>query len=206
MDTNADYSLTADSGSDTVAAVATLDNVTLTPAPSPRIPPSWPKISEPAIRWGVTPTTASTISIPCWDAVRWIVPACFGAEQFTGDFVLTVLQPTRLPEPATLASGIMIRDSMDDGPMAFVGRIRPGPIPSFVWRTNPKGGTGGLNGITCDDDGSAWFGAVIKSPPCMPPTTPASPGRGLRWASRKPSSCSRQFWRVCIAITPGAWA
>jgi hypothetical protein len=45
-------------------------------------------------------------------------------------------------------SGIMIRDTMDDGPMIHVGRNPTSAYSCYIWRTNNKGATDGLNGIT----------------------------------------------------------
>jgi hypothetical protein len=72
----------------------------------------------------------------------------FWGEQFVGDFVLTALQLDATSSGNDSRSGIMVRDSMDNGPMVFLGRNPQGAFASFVWRTNPKGGTSGLNGIT----------------------------------------------------------
>jgi hypothetical protein len=72
----------------------------------------------------------------------------FYGQSYSGDFVLTALQTDATSGATDARSGIMIRDTMDNGAMAFVGRIPTGSYASFVWRTNPKGGTSGLNGIT----------------------------------------------------------
>jgi hypothetical protein len=146
MDLAADYSLTGDSGSDTVAATAVFDEVTLTPAPSgPAMLPE---------DFGAG-TQAGTYSYSAGTDLHTLVgqgsidsSGMFWGEQFTGDFVLTAYQTDATSNANDARSGIMVRDSMDDGAMAFVGRNPQGSFSSFVWRTNPKGGTSGLNGIT----------------------------------------------------------
>jgi hypothetical protein len=72
----------------------------------------------------------------------------YWGQEFTGDFTVTVLLTNATSGASSALSGLLVRDSMDDGPMAYLGRIPTGSYNSFVWRTNPKGGTSGLNGIT----------------------------------------------------------
>ncbi|MBI5383681.1 MAG: PKD domain-containing protein [Verrucomicrobia bacterium] len=146
MDATADFSLTADSGSDTVAATAAFDGVALTPAPS-----------GPATLAEDFGDAAQAGSY-AYDAVNDIHTlqgkgsidgsGMFWGQQFTGDFTLTALQTNATSNAMDARSGIMIRDCMDNGAMAFLGRNPQGAFSSFVWRTNPKGGTSGLNGIT----------------------------------------------------------
>ena len=146
MDASADYSLTADSGSDTVAASATLDHLTLTPAPVG--PATLAEDFGDGTQAGTYSYVSGTDTHTLMGQGRLDGSGFFWGEQFAGDFVLTVLQFDATSGATDARSGIMIRDCMDNGAMAFVGRIPTGSYASFVWRTNPKGGTSGLNGIT----------------------------------------------------------
>jgi len=146
MDTTAGYSLTADSGSDTVLATAVFDNLALTPAPV--------GTAELAEDFGAG-TQAGTYSYDAVNDIHTLAgqgsldgSGMFWGREFSGDFILTVFMTNATSGASSARSGIIVRDSMDDGPMAFVGRIPTGSYNSFVWRTNPKGGTSGLNGIT----------------------------------------------------------
>ncbi|HEU0009181.1 MAG TPA: Calx-beta domain-containing protein [Verrucomicrobiae bacterium] len=146
MDATADYSLAADSGSDTVLATAVFDSLALTPAPS--------GTAELAEDFGAGTQTGTY----AYDALNDLYTVAgqgsldgsgmFWGREFSGDFILTALLTNATSGASSARSGIIVRDSMDDGPMAFVGRIPTGSYNSFVWRTNPKGGTSGLNGIT----------------------------------------------------------
>ena len=146
MDASADYALVADSGSDTVTATALFDQLALTPAP---VDPA--QLAE---DFG-SGAQAGTYSYDPTNDLHTLVgkgsldgSGMFWGRQVSGDFILTVLQTNATSAATDARSGLMVRDSMDDGPMAFVGRIPTGSYASFVWRTNPKGGTSGLNGIT----------------------------------------------------------
>jgi hypothetical protein len=147
MDATADYSLTADSGSDTVAASVTFDNLTLTPAPAGTV-----QVAEDfgdGTQTGAYSYVAGTDTHTVMGKGSLDGSGMFwGGGQFSGDFILTALQLDATSNGNDSRSGIMVRDSMDDAPMAFLGRNPQGAFPSFVWRTNPKGGTSGLNGIT----------------------------------------------------------
>ncbi len=147
MDAGADYSLTCASGNDTVAATANFDNVALTPAASG--PAELVEDFGDATQVGTYSYTAATdIHLMNGQPGGLDSKSIFRGQSVTGDFVLTVLQLDATSGADSAYSGIMIRDSMDDGPMAFVGRNPFGAYSSFVWRTNSKGSTSGLNGIT----------------------------------------------------------
>ena len=62
----------------------------------------------------------------------------FWGQQFSGDFILTALQLDATSNGNDSRSGIMVRDSMDDGPMVFLDCNPQGAYSSFVWRTNPN--------------------------------------------------------------------
>ena len=146
MDATADYALVADSGSDTVLATAQFDQLALTPAPT--------NTAQLAEDFGAG-TQAGSYTYDTTNDLHTLVgtgsldgSGNFWGQQVSGDFILTVLMTNATSAATDARSGLMVRDSMDDGPMAFIGRIPTGSYPSFVWRTNPKGGTSGLNGIT----------------------------------------------------------
>ena len=133
-------------GSDTVAATATFDHLTLTPAPV------GPAVLAEDFGDGTQAGTYSYVSGTDTHTLQGQGSldgsGMFWGQQFVGDFILTVLQLDATSGATDARSGIMIRDTMDNGAMASVGRIPTGSYASFVWRSNPKGGTGGLNGIT----------------------------------------------------------
>lgn len=147
MDAGAVYSLTCASGSDTVAATASFDQLELIPAATGN-----GSIVE---DFGAGTQTGTYSYIAATDThVMNGQPggldssSIFRGQGVTGDFILTVLQLDATSGAANAYSGIMIRDTMDDGPMAFVGRNPFSAYSSFIWRTNAKGGTSGLNGIS----------------------------------------------------------
>ena len=146
MDATADFSLLGDSGSDTSAASITMDQVSLTPAPVG--PASLAEDFGDAVQVGTYSYAAATDTHTLVGRGSLDGSGTFRGEQFTGDFIFTALQTDATSSANNARSGIMVRDSMDNGPMAFVGRNPVGSFSSFVWRTNPKGGTSGLNGIT----------------------------------------------------------
>ncbi|MEY2409805.1 MAG: hypothetical protein QOF48_2475 [Verrucomicrobiota bacterium] len=146
MDATADYGMTADSGSDTVAASVVFDNLALAPAVAGAV-----QIAEDfgdGTQTGSYSYSAGTDTHTLMGKGSLDGSGFFWGEQFSGDFVLTVLQLDATSNGNDSRSGILVRDTMDDGPMAFLGRNPQGAFSSFVWRTNPKGGTSGLNGIT----------------------------------------------------------
>ena len=146
MDATADYSLTADSGSDTAAARVSCDNLTLTPTP----------VGAAALAEDFGDGTQ--VGTYAYDSVNDIHTlngdgsldgsGLFRGEQFAGDFILTVLQTNATSSANSSLSGIMIRDTMDNGAMVFFGRNPNGSFACYVWRTNPKGGTSSLAGVT----------------------------------------------------------
>lgn len=146
MDAGAVYSLTCASGSDTAASTASFDQLTLTPAAGPG------EVLEDfgdGTQTGTYSYTAATdLYVMNGQPGGLDSKSIFRGQSVTGDFVLTVLQLDATSGAANAYSGVMIRDSMDDGPMAFVGRNPFSAYSSFIWRTNSKGGTSGLNGIS----------------------------------------------------------
>src|SRR5436190_3848768 len=80
-------------------------------------------------------------------------------EQFTGDFILTALQLDATSNGNDSRSGIMIRDTMDNGAMVFFGRNPQGAFGCYVWRTNPGGSTASLNGVT---QKQRWFRLIRR--------------------------------------------
>jgi len=157
MDATADYSMTGHSGSDTVSATAIFDNVTLTP------PASGPAMLAEDFGAG---TQVGTYSYSAGTDTHTLNgdgsldgSGMFWGEQFTGDFILTALQLDATSNGNDSRSGIMIRDSMDNGAMVFFGRNPQGAFGCFVWRTNPGGSTASLNGVT---QKQRWFRLVRR--------------------------------------------
>ena len=147
MDDGADYSLSCNSGSDTVPSSAVFDNVALTPAAAGTavLLEDFGSGTQTGIYAYDLATNKHTLS---GQPGGLDSAAIFRGEQVSGDFILTVLQLDATSNADSAYSGVMIRDSMDNGSMAFVGRNPFGAYSSFVWRTNSTGSTGGLNGIT----------------------------------------------------------
>jgi hypothetical protein len=146
MDASADYSVTADSGSDTVAATVSFDNLTLTPAPVG--PSALAEDFGDAAQIGTYAYNPATDTHTLEGDGSLDGSGMFWGQGFAGDFILTALQTDATSSANDSRSGIMIRDTLDNGAMAFVGRNPNGSFSCYVWRTNPKGGTSGLSGIT----------------------------------------------------------
>ncbi len=147
MDAGAVFSLTCASGSDTVAATASFDQLELTPAATG--PGGIVEDFGDGTQTGTYSYTAATDThVMNGQPGGLDSKSIFRGQGVTGDFILTVLQLDATSGAANAYSGIMIRDCMDDGPMAFVGRNPFSAYSSFIWRTNAKGGTSGLNGIS----------------------------------------------------------
>lgn len=147
MDATADYSVLAASGSDTATAAATVDNVSLTPAavgPATLIEDLGSGTQTGTYAYNAT-TNVHTLAGQSGSLDN---VAMFYGQSVTGDFVLTTLMTSATSGADSAMSGIMIRDSLDNGPMAFVGRNPFSAYSSFIWRTNSKGSTDGLNGIS----------------------------------------------------------
>ena len=147
MDNSADYSLSCNSGSDTVPSTAVFDNLALTPAAAGTavLLEDFGYGTQTGTYAYESATNKHTLSGQPGGLES---AAIFRGEQVSGDFILTVLQLDATSGADSAYSGVMIRDSMDNGAMAFVGRNPFGAYSSFVWRTNSTGSTGGLNGIT----------------------------------------------------------
>ena len=146
MDASADVSLVSHSGSDSAAAGAVFDQLSLDPTPT------GPAIIVEDFGDG---TQAGVYSYNPAGDIHTLAgdgsldgSGLFWGQQFVGDFILTALQIDASSSGNDSRSGIMIRDSFDNGAMAFVGRNPVSSFSSFVWRTNPKGSTSGLSGIT----------------------------------------------------------
>ncbi len=147
MDDGADYSLSCNSGSDTIPSTAVFDNLALTPAAvgTAVLLEDFSAGTQTGTYAYDSATNKHTLSGKTGGLES---ASIFRGEQVSGDFILTVLQLDATSNADSAYSGVMIRDSMDNGAMAFVGRNPFGSYSSFVWRTNAGGSTGGLNGIT----------------------------------------------------------
>ncbi|HEY0550617.1 MAG TPA: Calx-beta domain-containing protein, partial [Verrucomicrobiae bacterium] len=157
MDATADYSLTGASSSDTASATAIFDNVSLTPAASG--PATLMEDFGANAQVGTYSYNAGTDTHTLNGEGSLDGSGMFWGEQFTGDFILTVLQLDATSNGNDSRSGLMIRDSMDNGVMAFFGRNPQGSFGCFVWRTNPGGGTASLNGVTSK---TRWFRLIRR--------------------------------------------
>ena len=184
MDDGADYSLSCNSGSDTAGATAIFDNIALTPAAVGSA-----VLLEDFGSGTQTGTYAFSGGIHTLSGQPGGLESAsiFRGEQVSGDFILTVLQLDATSGADSAYSGVMIRDSMDDGAMAFVGRNPFGSYSSFVWRTNAKGSTGGLNGIT---QKTRWLRLVRRGNQVTAFHAPNNAGVPGIWAQLgQPQSC-----------------
>ncbi len=157
MDATADYSLTGASSSDTVSAAAVFDNVSLTPAASG--PATLMEDFGANAQVGTYSYNSGTDTHTMNGDGSLDGSGMFWGEQFTGDFILTVLQLDATSNGNDSRSGLMIRDSMDNGAMVFFGRNPQGAFGCYVWRTNPGGGTASLNGVTAKQ---RWFRLIRR--------------------------------------------
>ena len=157
MDATADFSLTGASGSDTVIATAAFDSVSLTPSavgPAVLAEDFGANAQVGTYTYDVGTDTHTLNGDGSLDG-----DGLFRGEQYTGDFVLTALQLDATSNGNDSRSGIMIRDSMDNGAMVFFGRNPQGSFGCYVWRTNPGGGTASLNGVT---QKQRWFRLIRR--------------------------------------------
>jgi len=139
--------LTATGNSTTPAnlCTATFDNVSLTPAPAgPAL------ISE---NFGTTPSTQATFA---FDGTTYTIAAAdsmdgngaFYGWQYHGDLMVTARLTDATSGALNAKSGIMIRESMDSGGYAHLGRITTGSFSGYIWRSVAAGGAGGVPSFT----------------------------------------------------------
>lgn len=139
--------LTATGNSATAGQVCTavFDNVALTPAPSgPAL------VTE---NFGTAPTTQATFA---FDGTTYTIGAAdsmdangaFYGWQYQGDLMVTAKLVDANSGALNAKSGIMIRESMDNGGYAHVGRIPTGSFSGYIWRSVAAGGTGGVPSFT----------------------------------------------------------
>ncbi len=124
---------------------ATFDNVALTPAPAgPAL------ISE---NFGTTPSTQATFA---FDGTTYTIAAADGMDgngafygwQYHGDLMVTARLTDATSGALSAKSGIMIRESMDNGGYAHLGRITTGSFSGYIWRSVAAGGGGGVPSFT----------------------------------------------------------
>ena len=139
--------ITATGNSTTPAnlCTATFDNVTLTPAPAgPAL------INE---NFGTTPSTQATFA---FDGTTYTIAAADGMDgngafygwQYQGDLMVTARLTDATSGALSAKSGIMIRESMDNGGYAHLGRITTGAFSGYIWRSVAAGGGGGVPSFT----------------------------------------------------------
>jgi hypothetical protein len=139
--------LTATGNSTTTANLCTavFDNVTLTPAPS------GPALVTEDL--GVATPTASTFA---FDGTTYTIGGSGGLDgagafygwQYHGDLMVTAKLANATSGALNAKSGIMIRESMDNGAYVQLGRIPTGSFSGYIWRTVAAGGTGGVPSFT----------------------------------------------------------
>ncbi len=124
---------------------ATFDNVALTPAPSgPAL------ISE---NFGTAPSTQATYA---FDGTTYTIAAAdsldgngaFYGWQYQGDLMVTARLTDATSGALSAKSGIMIRESMDNGGYAHLGRITTGSFSGYIWRSVAAGSGGGVPSFT----------------------------------------------------------
>ena len=139
--------LTATGNSSTAANLCTavFDNVALTPAPTgPAL------VTE---DFGVATPTASTFD---FDGSTYTIggsgsmdtSGAFYGWQYHGDLMVTAKLASATSGALNAKSGIMIRESMDNGAYVQLGRIPTGSFAGYKWRTVAAGGTGGVPSFT----------------------------------------------------------
>ncbi|MCB1274991.1 Calx-beta domain-containing protein [Prosthecobacter sp.] len=139
--------LTATGNSATAGQLCTaaFDNVTLTPAPS-----------GPALlteNFGTSPSTQATFA---FDGTTYTIGAAdsmdgngaFYGWQYQGDLMVTAKLVDANSGALNAKSGIMIRESMDNGGYSHVGRIPTGSFNGYIWRSVAAGATGGVPSFT----------------------------------------------------------
>lgn len=139
--------LTATGNSSTAGQLctATLDNVALTPAPSgPAL------VTE---DFGAAPATPSTFSLSGGTYTIGAVGGMDGSGafygwQYQGDVMITAKHVDATSGALSAKSGIMIRECMDNGGYAHVGRIPTGSFSGYIWRSVAQGGGGGVPSFT----------------------------------------------------------
>jgi len=135
-------------GNSTVAAnlcTATFDNVSLTPEPTgPAL------ISE---NYGTAPSTQATFA---FDGTTYTIAAAdsmdgngaFYGWQYHGDLMVTARLTDATSGALSAKSGITIRESMDNGGYAHLGRITTSSFSGYIWRSVAAGSTGGVPSFT----------------------------------------------------------
>ena len=147
INTTAELGVTATGNSGTAGQLctATFDNITLTPAPSgPAL------VSE---DFGTSPSTQATFA---FDGTTYTVAATGGLDgsgafygwQYSGDLVVTAKLTDATSGALNALSGIEIRESMDNGAYAHLGRIPTGSFSGYIWRSVAGGSGGGVPSFT----------------------------------------------------------
>lgn len=145
MDNNAEYGLTTTSNSTSLSTVAVLDNVSLSPAPAGAAMMTEDIGSANALP-GSYSYNAGTHTISASGSLD--SSGYFVAQQYYGDLMVTAKLTSANSGSPNAHAGIMIRESMDSGGYAFIGRNPTGAFNGYIWRTLANGSTGGIPTFT----------------------------------------------------------
>jgi len=139
------FTATGNSAATTDLCAAVFDNVTLTPAPTGSA-----LVTE---DFGDATPTASTFD---FDGTTYTIggsgsmdgAGAFYGWQYQGDLMVTAKLTNATSGALNAKSGIMIRESMDNGGYVQLGRIPTGSFNGYIWRTVAAGGAGGVPSFT----------------------------------------------------------
>ncbi len=142
----ANIGITATGTSTTNAVTAVFDNVTPTPAAGA----GGALLAEDG---GTSNPTAGSYSL---NSGTYSISATgsldgggyFVGQQYSGDFVITAKLASATSGALNALSGIMIRESMDNGGYVFLGRIPTSSFNGYIWRNYASGSTGGVPSFT----------------------------------------------------------
>jgi len=145
MDSNAEYGLTATSNLSTATTAATFDNVSLSPSPAGPTLLTEDIGSSNALAGSYAYNTG-TYTISASGSLDG--SGYFAAQQYYGDIMVTAKLTSASSGSPNAHAGIMIRESMDSGGYAFIGRNPTSSFSGYIWRTLASGSTGGIPTFT----------------------------------------------------------
>lgn len=143
MDAAADLGLTTTSNSTSATATAVLDNVTLTPAPvGPALLSEDEAVAAPATP-GSANVVAGTYTIAGPPGSNY-----FHGWQYHGDLMITAKHADATSGAGSARSSICIRESLQSGANAVLGRIPQSAYSGFTWTSIAGGSSGGVPTFT----------------------------------------------------------